>query len=433
MKRKFQEKSKIREQIEKELFDIDTLRATYYNQELEQSNMNVTVDGPGISENEIMEEYFDVGPKEILKSNGCDTLWIQFIMENYHEHKMSYENEEYEKNWLAQLSNIHEEQELYYFLLGYILNIENMDNHPLSSVFESFTRKFRNEFSSSEMSLITPDFSALYVKEFCVNLTQHLTEASSWKHYPHLSKHKNVLYSVICQAVVSKLEKELTELYMQKDEAKLVCKRISELRGLSLVDLGAEYDLCLEGEYQPIISKFKEITKKEIISDKIIICKDVYYMLTEVVKKHVKHIQERDYEQKLLPVIMYIILKANISSIYAIFDLAIDFSHDINNKTIFLFDNTHWDAISLIKTALLHITTFSDSSSNQDQEIQIDAAIEKEFEELVRETNASSSSSATNSPTRNSLEQTQPTLSTSPSSSSNKNLLLNRFNKLMRK
>lgn len=431
MKRKLQEKTRMKEQTEKELIEIDQQRAHFYNRELELANtLHKKVD---VIENYIennmydssrgmndVESFTDVGPNALLESKGYDAMWLQFIHDNFHASSLSQEAQDYEQKWLNQLNIINQSQDLYYFILGYIINVQD---HPISNLIEKFALKFKSDFSFDEeyTPTITSDFAVLYVKEFCANFTTLLVD-SYWKHSLVLSKNRNYLYSSIFQTTLIKIEKEIMTLYMSKNESKLIEERLSQYRSVSLLDLGTDPQLCCEILYQPIITRLKEFNKTQLLGEKIKLAKDVFSSVVEIATKHT-NIPYQDFEHKLIPVFIYIIVKANVPTIYAIFDFMIDFAHNANNSTIFPFDSTYWDAVSILKSAMLQILTLLPNNSSghitssvqNDQIYSLDADIEQEFEML------------SNDKPRTSLEKH------SANDTTPKTNLLDRYKKLMKK
>ncbi|KAG2383633.1 hypothetical protein C9374_004304 [Naegleria lovaniensis] len=430
MKRKFQEKARMKEQTEKELIDIDQQRAHFYNKELELANTlhrkvdvienyieNNMYDSSGGMNNDV-ESFTDVGPNALLESKGYDAMWLQFIHDNFHASSLSQEAQDYEHKWLNQLNIINQSQDLYYFILGYVMNVQD---HPISILIEKFAHKFKLDFSfSEETPTITADFAVLYVKEFCANFATYLVD-SFWKHSLVLSKNRNFLYSAICQTTIIKIEKEIMALYLNKHEAKLIQERLTQFRTISLLDLGTDPQLCCENLYQPIINRLREISKTQLLSEKIKLAKEVFSSVVDIATKHTS-IQYQEFEHKLLPVFIYIIVKANIPTIFAIFDFMIDFSHNASNSTIFPFDGTYWDAISTLKSAMLQLLTLLPNPSSghttasvNTEHYTLDSDIEQEFEMLSHDK------------PRTSLEK-HSDIDTTP-----KTNLLDRYKKLMKK
>jgi len=446
IRRKFQEKSRMKEQVEKELLEIDQQRAFYYNKEVEHSQQSFSSSKPQAStksytsqvlsnllsnivddyyhvdasstNSEDINSYTDVKPKMMLENDGFDLSWLQFIRDNY-SHNLPQEAQLDEENFLRQVS-ILPENDLYYFVLGYVMNIRN---HPLSGLFDAFSQKFKDDFVLSipndKYDSQMTDFAVMSVKDFCSNITQYLLE-TDWKESNTLKQHKLMVYSVMCQTIVTKIEFYLQFLYRRKEEAVLVEKKLNEGKNISLLDLGVDTELCLEGEYQPAISKLREIERTSILSEKVTVCRNVYSLVRDVAKRYTS-IEDRDMDQKLIPVLVYIFIKAHVVTIYSQFDIMIDFSTDVDNRNIFESD---WECISTFKSALLELSALSQSGEYAQHSLDegwntLDADIEQEFERL----SSDSFGSQNTSPSNMGVSTTAP----------EKNKLLDRLNKLLAK
>ncbi|KAL9649441.1 hypothetical protein ABK040_016223 [Willaertia magna] len=396
--RKYQEKNRLKEMLEKELqneiahLNISSFFNRPYKESLQEintainSNMNTNSgnnnlnNSSNLSKNKVKYEY--------------DNFYINFIKSNFIT--MDKETFEYEKQWLNQLPNIDLKEDVYYFILGYILNLEN---HPFLYIFDKFIEKLKIDYLNNNNNLNNNNI-VNEIKKFCQTLTSFLLN-NQWYNLNSLNdKIDNlnisfILCSVFIQTIVTKIYSNLINFYHKNNlENKEMENQLNKLSLISLTDLGVKNNnLFLEREYQQCIVKLNELNNFNLlIFEQLNLFKNIYEMLISIIKKKID-INNNDIDEQLIIIFSYIIIKSNVKLIYSIFNLMMECIVDTSGNFLLDLNANEWNTISMFKSAFLFILSFNndhDHNSNNKQSFrkkkdEEEQLFEKQLDKHIKE------------------------------------------------